>query len=79
MCVKNSMHHGTLEQKEMKEITKTSNLIVDHFSLMFVNLPLAVMYEGDSGEKSPRRFFRWFWDFLKEEKFFQFFYSKVLC
>ena len=26
--------------------------------------------EDDSGEKSPRRFFRWFWDFLKEEKVF---------
>ena len=26
--------------------------------------------EDDSGEKSPRRFFRWFWDSLKEEKVF---------
>ena len=26
--------------------------------------------KGDSGEKSPRRFFMWFWDFLKEEKVF---------
>ena len=25
---------------------------------------------GDSGEKSLRRFLRWFWDFLKEEKIF---------
>ena len=26
--------------------------------------------KSDSGEKSPRRFFRWFWNFLKEEKVF---------
>ena len=25
---------------------------------------------SDSGEKSPRSFFRWFWDFLKEDNFF---------
>ena len=25
---------------------------------------------GDSGEKSLRRFFPWFWDFLKEERLF---------
>ena len=25
---------------------------------------------GDSGEKNPIRFFRWFWDVLKEEKVF---------
>ena len=25
---------------------------------------------GDSGEKRPRRFFRWFWGFLKEENVF---------
>ena len=33
---------------------------------------------GDSGEKRPRRFFRWFWDFLKTEIFssFQFFLLK---
>ena len=37
------------------------------------------MYVGDSGEKIPRRFFRWFWDFLKEENFFvPVFHSKVL-
>ena len=29
--------------KKMKERTKTSNLIVDHFSLTFVNLSLAWM------------------------------------
>ena len=27
-------------------------------------------YLSDSGERIPRRFFRWFWDFLKEEKVF---------
>ena len=33
---------------------------------------------GDSGEKSPRRFFRWVWNFPKEEKvFLPVFYSKV--
>ena len=26
--------------------------------------------QGDTGEKCPRRFFRWFWDFLKEENVF---------
>ena len=25
---------------------------------------------GHFGEKNPRRFFRWFWDFLKEKKVF---------
>ena len=36
---------GTLELKTIKEWTKTSNWIVDHFSLTFVNLVLAwVLY-----------------------------------
>ena len=36
--------------------------------------------KDDSGEKSPREFFGWFEDCLKEEKVFSssFFYSKVL-
>ena len=25
---------------------------------------------GNSGEKNPRTFFRWFWDFLREDKVF---------
>ena len=30
-----------------------------------------IVHEGDSGEKkNPRGFFRWFLDFLKEEKVF---------
>ena len=39
----------------------------------------SIFKEIDFGEKSPRRFFRWFWDFLKtEKKFLPVFYSKVL-
>ena len=48
MHVKNSMHHLFMAltvwvtgMKKMKERIKTSNLIVDHFSLTFVNLSLA--------------------------------------
>ena len=34
------------------------------------DIPIFVFpYLGDSCEKSRRRSFRWFWDFLKEEKF----------
>ena len=32
---------GDIGTRKMKEKTKTSNLIVDHFSLNFVNLSLA--------------------------------------
>ena len=48
MLIKNCMHHLCLtlifwdiRTKKMKEKTKKSNLIVDHFSLTFVNLLLA--------------------------------------
>ena len=34
---------------------------------------------GDSGEKSPRTFFRWFWDFLKEKSFSSSFLTQKFC
>ena len=37
------------------------------FFLEIIKFYLSSM--GDFGEKSPRRFFRWFWKFLKEEDF----------
>ena len=51
MRVKNSTRHlglwlfivWDIRTKKMKERTKTSNLIVDHVSLTFVNLSLAWM------------------------------------
>ena len=34
------------------------------------NLLHAIELLGDCGEKSPSRFFRWLWHFMKEENFF---------
>ena len=62
MCVKNST--GTLTvwstaMKKMKERTKTSNLIVNHFSLILVNLLLAWMLYFYVWLQNKRKFLVW--------------------
>ena len=67
MHVKNSTSHfclwhllsGALEQKKMKERTKTSNLTVDHFSLTFINLSLAWMLYLHVWLQNKRKFLVW--------------------
>ena len=65
LCVKNSTHNfclwqlwsGTLEQR--KEKTKTSKLIVDHFSLTFANLLLAWMLYFHVWRQNMGKFLIW--------------------
>ena len=73
----------------MVDLSLLTDLLLMHVNSLTLSMPvnnerpihqtLVIRSLGDSGEKSPRRFFRLFCNFLKEEKFFfQFFHSDVL-